>query len=93
MTPAVVIRPILLPASSVNQSLPSGPAVMPFEVLAAVWMENSSAAVMTPAVVMRPILLLAPSVNQSLPSGPAVMPAGLLLAVGVGTRLRGRWPG
>ena len=29
MTPAVVIRPILLPSYSVNQRLPSGPAAMP----------------------------------------------------------------
>ena len=28
MTPALVIRPILLPAPSVNQRLSSGPAVM-----------------------------------------------------------------
>ena len=35
-TPAVVIRPILLPPFSVNQRLPSGPAVMPVGSLLAV---------------------------------------------------------
>ena len=41
-TPAVVIRPILLcPRSSVNQRLPSGPAVMPSGPLAAVGIGNS----------------------------------------------------
>ena len=51
---AVVIRPILLPSASVNQRLPSGPAVMPRGLLPAVGTGNS---VMTPAVVIRPILL------------------------------------
>ena len=53
-TPAVVIRPILLPSASVNQRLPSGPAAMPDGRLLAVGIGNS---VMTPAVVIRPILL------------------------------------
>src|SRR5207244_7692374 len=39
--PAVVIRPILLPSSSVNQRAPSGPAVIPQGVLAAVGTGNS----------------------------------------------------
>jgi hypothetical protein len=41
--PAVVSRPILLPANpdSVNQSAPSGPAVMPCGSLAAVGTGNS----------------------------------------------------
>src|SRR5439155_12495369 len=36
MTPPVVIRPILLAASSVNHRLPSGPEVMPCGMLATV---------------------------------------------------------
>ena len=39
--PDVVMRPILLPVSSVNQTLPSGPDVMPFTVLLTVGIENS----------------------------------------------------
>ena len=54
MTPAVVIRPILLPLLSVNQRLPSGPAVMPRGTASGVGIGNS---VTTPAVVIRPILL------------------------------------
>src|ERR1700731_3351421 len=78
MTPAVVIRPILL--NSVNQRAPSGPAAIPPDTLA-VGGENS---VMTPAVVIRPILLLMfSSANQRAPSGPAVIPMGSLLAVGI----------
>jgi hypothetical protein len=41
MTPVVVIRPILLPLFSVNQRLPSGPAVIPSGLLEAVGVENS----------------------------------------------------
>src|SRR5260221_559641 len=68
--PAVVMRPILavVPASSVNQRLPSGPAVMPSGRLA-----GTGNKVMLPLGVMRPIAP-ALSVNQRLPSGPAVMP-------------------
>ena len=59
-------------ASSVNQSAPSGPAVMlpgapvvrPYSVI-------------VPEVVIRPILCAAVSVNQRAPSDPAVMPDGL----------------
>ena len=54
MTPAVVIRPILLASSSVNQRLPSGPAAIPAGRCRPVGMGNS---VMTPAVVIRPIWL------------------------------------
>ncbi len=79
MTPALVIRPILLALLSVNQRLPSDPAAMAFGPLAAP-IENS---VMTPAVVIRPILLPLLSVNQRFPSGPAAMPYGKLPAVGI----------
>jgi hypothetical protein len=41
MVPSRVMRPILLPACSVNQRLPSGPAVMMFGVLAGVGTGNS----------------------------------------------------
>ena len=50
----VVMRPILLPLNSVNQSAPSGPAVISngslFEV-------GTGYSVIVPEVVMRPILL------------------------------------
>jgi len=76
--PAVVMRPILpsilllfplpLNTSSVNQRLPSGPAVMPSGRL-----PGTGNKVMLPLGVMRPIAP-ALSVNQRLPSGPLVMP-------------------
>ena len=68
-----------LPTCSVNQRLPSGPAVMPDgALLAEMPLLNS---VITPAGVMRPMRLPPYSVNQRLPSGPAVMPFGWLPAV------------
>jgi hypothetical protein len=54
IAPAGVIRPILLPACSVNQSAPSGPAMMPQGRPSDVGIENSAIA---PAVVIRPIWL------------------------------------
>src|SRR4030095_6398112 len=80
MTPAGVIRPILLSRNAVTQRLPSVPVVIS---QAPVWgggMENS---VMAPAVVIRPIWLAANSVNQRLPSGPAEIPHGTPSAVGM----------
>src|SRR5260221_7244208 len=64
------MRPILavVPASSVNERWPSGPAVMPSSLLT-----GTGNKVMLPLGVMRPIVP-ALSVNQRLPSGPAVMP-------------------
>jgi riboflavin biosynthesis pyrimidine reductase len=56
MTPAVVIRPILLPLFSVNQRLPSGPAVMKSGPLPPVGTGNS---VTTPAGVDPPDLVAA----------------------------------
>src|SRR6266851_4791460 len=82
MIPPGVMRPILLPWYSMNQRLPSGPAVIVIGSLPAVGMGNS--AVMVPLGLMRPILLPLNSVNQRLPSGPAVIPSGELLAVGTG---------
>ena len=82
ITPAGVIRPIRSGNCSVNQRLPSGPAVIsagwPPGVMPA---ENS---VITPAGVIRPIRPARDSVNQRLPSGPRVIPKGLLLAAGIG---------
>src|SRR6266851_2992489 len=82
MAPLVLMRPILLAFASVNQRLPSGPAVMQKGLLKGVGTENS---VIPPLVVMRPISsapLPVSSVNQRLPSGPAVMPKGLPPGVG-----------
>ena len=69
--PVGVMRPILLPVSSVNQRLPSGPVVIARVRLPAVGIGNS---VTTPAGVIRPILLVKPSVNHTFPSGPAAIP-------------------
>src|SRR5262249_62363309 len=84
MTPAGVMRPIapgsvLLLGCCVNQTLPSGPAVMKFSLVPGVMPAENS--VTTPAGVIRPILFAWASVNQRLPSGPRVIPAGP--AVGV----------
>src|SRR5437763_734208 len=75
------MHPILLPPCSVNQRLPSGPAVIPSGPLPYVGRGNS---VIMPLVLMRPILLPSGSVNQRLPSGPAVIPHGPLADVGTG---------
>ncbi len=81
MTPAVVMRPSLLPVVSVNQRLPSGPAVMASGPEPVAREPNWA---MTPEVEMRPIWETPTlfSTNQRLPSGPAVMPAGLARAAG-----------
>src|SRR5207249_9814040 len=57
ITPAGVIRPILLPVSSVNQGLPSGPTVMLSGPLSDVGLESGGNSVITPAGVTRPIRL------------------------------------
>src|ERR1700676_5052148 len=69
IVPTVLIRPILPPAYSANQSAPSGPAAIPTGLLLEVGIGYS---VTTPALLSRPILLVANSVNQIAPSGPAV---------------------
>src|SRR5436190_12313241 len=70
IVPWGVISPILpAEAYSVNQTFPSGPAVMPKgEVL---WASGYS--LRTPFVVMRPIMFESNSVNQSAPSSPTVI--------------------
>jgi hypothetical protein len=73
MLPLVVIRPILLPPTSVNHRAPSGPEAISCGTLLAVGIAN---AVMAPDVVMLAILLPPISVNHRLPSGPAMMPPG-----------------
>src|SRR5437016_5441485 len=73
-------RPTLLPLLSVNQTLPSGPVVMPAGELDAVGMVTS---VTDPDRVMRPTLLVPMSVNhRPLPSGPAPIWVALLPALG-----------
>ena len=81
MTPAVVMRPILLPGVSVNQRLPSGPAVMSSGEWLPAGVGNS---VTAPEGVIRPILP-SDSANQRLPSGPGAIPSGSA-ARPVGTR-------
>ena len=78
--PEVVILPILLVSDSVNQSAPSGPAVMPLRPFSG---PGSGYSVTTPVVVIRPILGVPFSVNQSAPSGPEVM-SQVNVAVGEG---------
>ena len=80
MTPDGVIRPILLFCDSVNQTLPSGPAVIE---LPRNWVSawGSGNSVTTPCGVILPILSKGlppvPSVNQTLPSGPRVRAWGV----------------
>src|SRR5579871_2931586 len=69
--PPGVIRPTLL-LVSVNQRLPSGPAVILVGPLPVVGRGNS---VICPPGVIRPSLSASGSVNQRLPSGPLVMPS------------------
>src|ERR1039458_7783967 len=71
MSPAVVIRPILLLLDSANHSAPSAPAAIPAGQANAV---GTGYSVMYPAVVIRPILSPSCSVNHSAPSGPATIP-------------------
>src|SRR3989442_9317195 len=78
--PLGLMRPIWLPSYSVNQRLPSGPAVILSGELPDVGRRNS---VIFPLGVMRPIWLTLFSVNQRLPSGPAVIPSGPLAYVGI----------
>lgn len=70
--PAVVIRPILSAAGSVNQSAPSGPAAIPTGSAPA----ESWNSVTAPFAAIRPIRSRAVSVNHIAPSGPAVIPRG-----------------
>src|ERR1051326_9539780 len=70
MPPELVIRPIL-PFSSVNQSAPSGPAVMDVGLMQQV---AGKYCVITPVVVMRPMLWEKVTANHRAPSDPAVIP-------------------
>src|SRR2546423_13528184 len=70
-----VIRPTVFFLNSVNQRLPSGPAVIPSS-----WISDADVAgvgsgnkVLMPEGVMRPIALY--PVNQRLPSGPVIIPS------------------
>src|SRR5258708_764278 len=68
---------------SVNQSAPSGTAVMIWgKPLVPLGVGIGNSLVTTPGVVMRPILLARDWVNHRAPSGPAVMP----FAIGRGDR-------
>ena len=77
--PSMVMRPMRLPAASLNHSAPSrteidsgfAPGVMP-----------SVNSVMRPSGVMRPMRLTSLSENQTLPSGPRMMPSGPAFGVG-----------
>src|SRR5438132_41738 len=67
---------------SVNQTLPSGPAVIPSGWLLALGVTYSVMRCVTGLMVAMRLLVF--SVNQTLPSGPAAMPPGELLAVSSG---------
>src|SRR3989442_3424932 len=86
MAPDVVIRPIF-PIPSVNQRLPSGPAVIRSGEALAVGRGNS--VIVVPGGVMRPMFSAKDSVNHKFPSGPVVMPCGSLLGVGDGDTVDG----
>src|SRR5208282_662362 len=66
----MVMLPILLLPFSTNQTLPSGPAVMPLGAALRVGMANS---VTVPLGVTRATLFPTSSVNHTLPSGPATI--------------------
>src|SRR2546426_12561345 len=79
-------RPIRLPKASVNQRLPSGPAVIPNGPLLGVGSGNSA---MGPAVGMRGRKLVAlASGEQLVACGPIVIPAGWLGGGGSGNSVR-----
>src|SRR3569623_1676701 len=80
IAPAGVMRP-RRPARSVNQTLPSGPAVTEPGLLPALGRGNSA---ITPATVARPILFAPASENQRFPSGPDVMVVGAAPDEGTG---------
>src|SRR5215469_5338807 len=77
-TPSGVMRPMLLPSRSVNQTLPSGPPVISHGAARGVGTGNSLS---TPSGVMRPIRFPGISVNHRFPSGPAVITRGCPPAV------------
>ena len=76
MSPFGVMRPMALTSVSENQTLPSGPRMMPSGPAFGVGSGNSA---ISPFSVMRPILFAAFCANQRLPSAPTVMPIGVAL--------------
>ena len=75
-TPAGVRRLIAFDVVSLNQTLPSGPWMIPVGNSVATEPVTVNSLVTTPAVVMRPTLLPLNSVNQRAPPGPEAMPPG-----------------
>src|SRR5258708_26815920 len=65
--------PMLLPVSSVNQRLPSGPLVIPKGELLAVGMGNSSTPVISSFILPTFPLSKLLSLNQTLPSRPVLI--------------------
>lgn len=78
--PSVVMRPTLFARSSVNQSAPSGPAMIRFgKAPAASWYS-----VKCPSSVIRPTFAAARPRNQIAPSGPSAPLCVVALGVGTG---------
>ena len=75
----------LVAVSSVNQRLPSGPAVMPGDAGGCGYRELGDS-VGRRVDLADLVAELFDSVNQRLPSGPTVIPVGSLAAKGQGTR-------
>jgi hypothetical protein len=80
MTPAVVIRAILLPVHSQNQIAPSGPSVIPLGPPPGV---GTAYSMIDPEGISRPMLLATASPNQRSPYNPSVISSELLSAVGI----------
>lgn len=80
IAPVGVTRPILLPANSVNQRLPSAPVVITRGSALRVGRVHS---LTPPEGVIRPTLLALISANQTFPSGPELSPCGQAAAVTV----------
>jgi hypothetical protein len=72
-TPSGVTEAIWEMPVSENQTLPSGPSMMPFGPAFGVGRSNS---LRSPSIDSRPILWPAYSVNQRLPSAPVMIPTG-----------------
>src|SRR6516162_2605091 len=79
-SPSVVIRPILLPNSSVNHSAPSGPATIRLGDAPGAREYSVNA----PPRVIRPTFEADRSTNHSAPSGPSARPSGVAAGVGTG---------
>src|SRR4051812_12451856 len=81
-TPAVVIRPMLFPVYSVNQSAPSGPTVIhdpgPRPPVTG-YSLNVPISDCVPITTIRPIMFAEISLNQMLLSGPATTVRGLVV--------------